>query len=233
MSFNIVTLKSPLSFRFWRFRFKNYNIDYTVFISLFYRNEFNFESERYSTWTFLTNGPYRIVHLVFSTKNEMRNIFISHNRISCQNKCTIWPNKLINAWLRVVKWKFSRTCSLPWRKRHQVWPWWQRQLGRGGWCWNTCYILSFPGIPWVWHQGHPWISDDFIKISDTYSPVITTSGDWTQIFAIFLFLEFKILIDWSSELGYIPRLWWSSICWFTKINHGFITFNRGSSAELV
>ena len=163
----------------------------------------------------------------------MRNIFISQNRISCQNKCTVWPNKLINAWLKVVKLKFSRTCSLPWRKRHQVWPWWQRQLGRGGWCWNICYVLSKK----VSRDPEAVIKaihgSLMISLSDTYSPVITTSGDWTQIFAIFIFLEFKILIDWSSELGYIPRLWWSSICWFTKINHGFITFNRGSSAELV
>ena len=36
----------------------------------------------------------------------------------------------------------SRTCSLPWQRRHQVWPWWRRQLGRGGWCWNNLLITG-------------------------------------------------------------------------------------------
>ena len=148
-----------------------------------------------------------------------------------------------DVWLKVFDQKFSRTCSLPWRKRHQVWPWWQRRLERGGWCWNMCYFChskwySVAGILCRCSvQFISWFSGSLISEIDikcfTYSPVITTSGDWTQIFAIFIFLEFKILIDCFSGPDYIAGFWWSSICWFTRINHGFITFNRGSIADLV
>ena len=142
-----------------------------------------------------------------------------------------------DVWLKVFDQKFSRTCSLPWRKRHQVWPWWQRRLERGGWCWiGMCYSwllkgpLKDPGIGPLYGSSH--------ALWNRYKMFYLLSGHnnfWglNTNFCHFYFLESKILINWLSEPDYIAGFWWSSICWFTRINHGFITFNRGSIADLV
>ena len=124
----------------------------------------------------------------------MRCVFV------CQNKCT---GSWITVWLcQTMSHRLSRTCSLPWRKRRQVWPWWQRQLGRGGWCWNGKLIGDTMG-------------DKMIKKSYTYSPVITTSGDWTQILAILSFFNFSNFYLWPRRL-YTAKLY---DCHSAKIFH--------------
>ena len=98
--------------------------------------------------------------------------FIINVKSVCrQNKCTeSWAQtnpargpikcmieKFSNHWIneKIIetmthKYKvLSRTCSLPWQRRHQVWPWWQRRLERGGWCWKYLLIGDTGVTKWV------------------------------------------------------------------------------------
>ena len=132
-------------------------------------------------------------------------------RVMGSNESRKRPNqmhdwKVLNHWINekiietlIHKYEvLSRICSLPWQRRHQVWPWWQRRLERGGWCWKIF-------VNW-WHMGDKMVTG--WNIFCTYSPVITTSGDWTQIFAILYYWNsfYEILIFSNWGLSYKHNL---------------------------
>ena len=87
---------------------------------------------------------------------------------------------------------FNRICNLPWRKRHRAWLWWRQPPERGGWYWNC------------WYEFYVYKMVSIKKL--TYSPVITTSGDWTQIFGIFVVRNFIFWGDGFAPPGYMPEI---------------------------